>query len=134
MKSIAERKPGRTRLVYDKTKRTNAAVAARRHAPRAHNITADDADMVAVVTHSSQWLGDNWGVMARERMMPIRFSSWDDGDAYTRCELGTQRATALVEGMLLLDEGTPLIGSPTLRIVLAAGKGPISQNSTFVAP
>jgi molybdopterin/thiamine biosynthesis adenylyltransferase len=134
MKSIAERKPGRTKLVYDKTKRTIVAVAAGTDAPRALNITADDADMFAVVTLSSQWLSDNWGAIVRERMIPSRFSSWDDGDAYTHCELGTLRATAIVEGMILLGEGIPLVGSPTLRIVLAAGKGPVSQNSTFVAP
>ena len=34
MKSIAERKPGRTKLVYDKTKRTIVAVAAGTQAPR----------------------------------------------------------------------------------------------------
>ncbi len=61
MKSIAERKPGRTKLVYDKTKRTIVAVAAGTDAPRALNITADDADMFAIVTLSSQWLSDNDG-------------------------------------------------------------------------
>jgi len=39
MKSIAERKPGRTKLVYDKTKRTIVAVAEGAQAPRALNIT-----------------------------------------------------------------------------------------------
>ena len=53
MKSIAERKPGRTKLVYDKTKRTIVAVAEGTQAPRALNITADDADMFAVMTLSS---------------------------------------------------------------------------------
>src|SRR6266436_3553184 len=104
MKAIAERKPGRTKLVYDKTKRTIVAVAAGTDAPRALNITADDADMFAVVTLSSLWLKDNWGLVRRERVVPIRFSSWDDGDAYTHCELGVQRAPAIVEGMMLLGE------------------------------
>ena len=115
MKSIAERKPGRTKLVYDKTKRTIVAVAAGTDAPRALNITADDADMFAVVTLSSQWLSDNWGAIVRERMIPSRFSSWDDGDAYTHCELGTLRATAIVEGMILLGEGIPLVGYPHIE-------------------
>ena len=60
MKSIAERKPGRTKLVYDKTKRTIVAVAEGTQAPRALNITADDADMFAVVTLSSRWLREHW--------------------------------------------------------------------------
>ena len=47
MKSIAERRPGRTKLVYDKTRRTIVAVAEGAQAPRALNITADDADMFA---------------------------------------------------------------------------------------
>jgi molybdopterin/thiamine biosynthesis adenylyltransferase len=134
MKAIAERKPGRTKLVYDKTKRTIVAVAAGTDAPRALNITADDADMFAVVTLSSQWLSDQWGVITRERMVPTRFSSWDDGDAYTHCDLGVQRGPAVVEGMILLGEGTPTVDSAKLRIVLAEGKGPVSQDSTFVAP
>jgi molybdopterin/thiamine biosynthesis adenylyltransferase len=134
MKAIAERKPGRTKLVYDKTKRTIVAVAAGTDAPRALNITADDADMFAVVTMSTQWLNDNWGAIARERTMPIRFSSWDDGDAYTHCELGVLRAPAIVDAMILLGEGTPPVDSAKLRIVVAPGKGPVSENSTFVAP
>ena len=134
MKAIAERKPGRTKLVYDKTKRTIVAVAAGADAPRALNITADDADMFAVVTLSSAWLRDQWGLLGRQRMVPARFSSWDDGDAYTHCELGALPAPTIVEGMILRGEGKPLAEGARLKIVLADGKGPEGQDSTFMAP
>ena len=45
MQAIAQRKPGRTRLVYDKTRRTIVAVSAAESTPRGLNITAEDADM-----------------------------------------------------------------------------------------
>jgi len=66
MKAIAERKPGRTKLVYDKTKRTIVAVAEGTQTPRALNITADDADMFAVATLSSRWLREQWPVITRD--------------------------------------------------------------------
>jgi hypothetical protein len=45
MQAIAERRPGRTKLVYDKTRRTIVAVSAGISAPRGLDITAEDADM-----------------------------------------------------------------------------------------
>jgi hypothetical protein len=45
MQSIVERKPGRTKLVYDKTRRTIVAVSAGDTASRGLNISAEDADM-----------------------------------------------------------------------------------------
>jgi hypothetical protein len=45
MQAIAERRPGRTKLVYDKTRRTIVAVSAGASAPRGLDITAEDADM-----------------------------------------------------------------------------------------
>jgi molybdopterin/thiamine biosynthesis adenylyltransferase len=134
MKAIAERKPGRTKLVYDKTKRTIVAVAAGTEAPRALNITADDADMFAVATLSSQWLSDQWGTIMRTRMLPIRFSSWDDGDALTQCDLGPQPASPIVEGVVLLGEETTPPNGTQLRFILRTGNGPVSEASTFVAP
>lgn len=47
MQAIAERRPGRTKLVYDKTRRTIVAVAAGSQVPRGLDITAEDADMFA---------------------------------------------------------------------------------------
>ena len=45
MEAIAARRPGRTRLVYDKTLRTIVAVSATAQPPNVLNITAEDADM-----------------------------------------------------------------------------------------
>ena len=52
MKAIAERKPGRTKLVYDTAKRTIVAVSAHAQTSTALDITAEDADMFAIVTLS----------------------------------------------------------------------------------
>jgi hypothetical protein len=45
MEAIAQRKPGRTKLVYDKTSRTIVAVSATEQKTNALNISPEDADM-----------------------------------------------------------------------------------------
>ncbi|MFH1653613.1 MAG: hypothetical protein ABIE74_06120 [Pseudomonadota bacterium] len=45
MESIAARKPGRTKLVYDKSSRTIVAVSLTDQTVRGLNISAEDADM-----------------------------------------------------------------------------------------
>ncbi len=45
MEAIAARKPGRTKLVYDKSLRTIVAVSASDPTSRGLNISAEDADM-----------------------------------------------------------------------------------------
>ena len=45
MQAIARRKPGRNRLVYDKTQRTIVAVSATGAIATGLNISAEDADM-----------------------------------------------------------------------------------------
>lgn len=45
MQAIAERRPGRSKLVYDKTRRTIVAVPVGAQPAHALNITAEDADM-----------------------------------------------------------------------------------------
>lgn len=45
MQAIAERRQGRSRLIYDKDKRTIVAVTVGRDEPRALNIEPEDADM-----------------------------------------------------------------------------------------
>lgn len=134
MKAIAERRPGRSKLVYDKTKRTIVAVTDGAQTPRALNITADDADMFAVATLSAQWLTERWGTLLRDRIVPIQFSSWDGGDALTQFELGPLPASSLVEGVVLSGKGTPAPAGTTFQIVLHPGKEPVSADSTFVAP
>src|SRR5258705_11563258 len=84
MKSIAERRPGRTKLVYDKTKRTIVAVAEGSQTPRALNITADDADIFAVATISSRWLREQWTKITGDSATSTDFTAWDNGDALTQ--------------------------------------------------
>ncbi len=77
---------------------------------------------------------DRWATLRQERVVAVRFSSWDDGDALTQFELGPLPASSLIEGVVLLGEETPPPAGTTLRIVLHPGKGPVSEDSTFVAP
>ncbi len=49
MQAIATRKPGRTKLVYDKTRRTIVAVSADNPTGNALNISPEDADMFGVI-------------------------------------------------------------------------------------
>jgi molybdopterin/thiamine biosynthesis adenylyltransferase len=103
MQAIAQRKPGKSKLVYDKTKRTIVAVSEGVSTPQALNITADDADMFGVVTLSAGWLRDKWPDLTKIGSLPVDFSSWDDGDALTQSELciqgsGTQAPATLVFG------------------------------------
>ncbi len=45
MQAIAQRRPGRSKLVYDKARRTIVAVSASDQTGRGLNISAEDADM-----------------------------------------------------------------------------------------
>lgn len=134
MKSIAERKPGRTKLVYDKTKRTIVAVAEGSHAPAALNITADDADMFAVATLSSRWLRDHWAELDANSPLPVRFSSWDEGDAFTQVELGVQFAASAVDGVIAMGEVLKTTGDADLLIELASSSAENAADSQFSAP
>jgi len=135
MKAIAERRPGRTKLVYDKTKRTIVAVAENAQVPRALNITADDADMFAIVTLSTQWLRNEWDRMIRDGILAIRLSAWDQGDAYSQCDLGAQPAPSIVDGAVMFDGSRIPSISPNVRVVLSKeSAGDIAAPSTFVAP
>jgi molybdopterin/thiamine biosynthesis adenylyltransferase len=133
MKAIAERKPGRSKLVYDKTKRTIVAVAEGSQTTQALNITADDADMFAVVTMSSEWLREKWPELKRAGLAPLTFSSWDDGDALTQSELCVQSSPTLVRGTLLLSRAQEKV-SDELAIILEQTDGEASGDEVFVSP
>src|ERR1019366_9114049 len=134
MKSIAERRPGRTKLVYDKAKRTIVAVAEGAQAPRALNITADDADMFAVVTLSSRWLRDHWQDIARDGWINLTLSSWDNGDALTQSDLCIQPSCSSDEATVLLgDKISPPTGIQ-VHIILEQTNGPASGAAIFAAP
>jgi len=134
MKAIAERKPGRAKLVYDKTKRTIVAVAEGAQMLRALNITADDADMFAVVTLSSRWLREQWPLITRDRIVSAMFSSWDDGDAFTQCCLGVQPSPSVIEGAVLLGDGAVTPDGTQLRVLFTPVEGSSFDPSTFAAP
>ena len=134
MQAIAQRKPGKTKLVYDKTKRTIVAVAEGSQPPRALNITAEDADMFAVATLSSAWLRQNWPGLLAEGGLACRFSSWDDGDAFTQYELGPLPAGTVVEGFISLAGQDSSTSGAAIRIGLNP-IGKVGNNpSEFLAP
>jgi len=134
MKSIAERRPGRTKLVYDKTKRTIVAVAEGSQAPRALNITADDADMFAVITLSSEWMRDRWGEISNGDAVSLSVSRWDEGDALTHTGLGVQpscdRDSATVA---IAKQGEPPAGHP-IAVTLKPTTQSQAKASVFAAP
>ena len=134
MKAVAERKPGRSKLVYDKTRRTIVAVAAGVDTPRALNITADDADMFAVVTLSSEWLRKQWPQVEKDGKIAIRFSSWDDGDAFTQTDLGPLPSAAIVEGVVSLREETGAASGSAPTVTLAVSEPSLNDLAVFVAP
>lgn len=132
MQAIAERKPGKSKLVYDKTKRTIVAVAEGTQVTKALNITADDADMFAVVTLSSEWLRAQWPELKQAGRLAVSFNSWDAGDALTQSELCVQPGRETATGWLMLGKpsGEPAAG---LMIALTAVEG-AARRSDFIAP
>jgi molybdopterin/thiamine biosynthesis adenylyltransferase len=134
MRSIAERKPGRTKLVYDKTQRTIVAVSDTDQTPRALNITADDADMFAEATLSSRWLHEQWPQIVRDGMAPIRFSSWDRGDALTQCDLGPLSGSSVVDGAVFMGESALRSSRAEVHVVFTKTDVSVEDPSTFVAP
>lgn len=133
MQAVAQRKPGRSKLVYDKTKRTIVAVAEGAQTPQGLNITADDADMFGVATISSEWLRAKWTEFSERRVLPIVFSLWDDGDALTHAELCVQESSAAVHGTLQLDQRDGEGGSK-FAILLKRTEAPASKPTVFVSP
>lgn len=134
MKAIAERKQGRSKLVYNKEKRTIEAVSDNSQNPRALNITAEDADMFAVATLSSEWLREQWPHIQRDRLTRARFNSWDNGDAYTQVDLGPQSASTIVQGAILLDDHGDTGNDEELRIVLVKDESSPPKAHLFQAP
>jgi molybdopterin/thiamine biosynthesis adenylyltransferase len=132
MQAIAQRKPGKSKLVYDKAKRSIVAVAEGSQTTQALNITADDADMFGVVTLSSEWLRGKWPDLKKAGSMPVTFSSWDDGDALTQSELCIQASPAAAQGTLLLSEADEPEGGLVIR--LRATERPAHAQDVFVSP
>jgi molybdopterin/thiamine biosynthesis adenylyltransferase len=134
MKAIAERKPGRSKLVYDKTKRTIVAVAEGTQAVRALNITADDADMFAVLTISSRWLRQQWEELRRAGSVKASFSIWDKGDAYTQTVFGVQPAAQTITGSIGLGGKADATGVEQIVVDLEPAANLSPASATFAAP
>jgi hypothetical protein len=133
MKSIAERKPGRSKLVYDKTKRTIVAVAEGSQAPQALNITADDADMFATVTLSSDWLREHWQKLKDNGSVPVQFSSWDGGDALTQNALCVTPSPTSVDSVLFFGKEAAR-DFDKLAVFLTASQASASRLDNFSSP
>ncbi len=133
MQAVAQRKPGRSKLVYDKTKRTIVAVAEGTQAPQALNITADDADMFGVVTVSSEWLREKWPELTKVGYLPVAFSSWDNGDALTQSEMCVQASATMVLGTFLLDQHKGE-NRKEFAILLEPTEASASKPDVFVSP
>src|ERR1700722_13010871 len=133
MQAIAQRKPGKSKLVYDKTKRTIVAVSEGVPIPQALNITADDADMFGVVTLSSGWLRDKWPSLTNAGYLPVDFSSWDDGDALTQLELCIQGNGTRVPATLIFGQQQ---GQTTQGVVISIvpTDKPTHRSDVFVSP
>jgi molybdopterin/thiamine biosynthesis adenylyltransferase len=134
MKAIAERRPGRTKLVYNKDKRTIEAISDSAQAPRALNITAEDADMFGVATVSSQWLREHWVDLKRDRSVHARFNSWDDGDAYTQVDLGPASGPTIVDGTIVLGNSSVQASAAPLRVVMTADESAKPEPGSFNSP
>jgi molybdopterin/thiamine biosynthesis adenylyltransferase len=106
MQAIAQRKPGRSKLVYDKASKTIVAVSTIGTTPTGLNISSEDADMFGlfVITIATEYLNSNWGVLATNSFIPIKFSEWDDGDTYTPAEIGAISSHKLVGGAIVLED------------------------------
>jgi molybdopterin/thiamine biosynthesis adenylyltransferase len=133
MQAIAERKPGRSKLVYDKTRRTILAVAEGSQTPKALNITADDADMFSVATLSAEWLRERWPELKKAGVLPVTFSSWDGGDALTQTELCVQPSQTTVQGSLILSQQS-INKSVDLAIILKPMDQAASKPDVFLSP
>src|SRR3989338_2211679 len=90
MQAIAARRPGKSKLVYDKTKRTIVAVSVAEQTTTGLNITAEDADMFSqgIITITSEFLDENWTKLLSNSILPVPLSEWDQGEAYTLASIG----------------------------------------------
>lgn len=133
MQAIAQRKPGKSKLVYDKTRRTIVAVSEGVATPQALNITADDADMFGIVTLSAGWLRGRWPELKKVGSLPVSFSSWDDGDALTQSELCIQASCTMVPATLVFGERQeqPAKG---MVISIVPADNPTYRADVFVSP
>ena len=106
MQAIAQRRSGRTKLVYDKVQKTIVAVSATDQPPKGLNISSEDADMFcsSVVTITSDYLDAHWSNLVSTGILPTQLSEWDEGDAYSLCEIGPLPGYKRILGAVVLED------------------------------
>lgn len=106
MQAIATRKPGRSKLVYDKAKRTIVAVSVAEQTTTGLNITAEDADMFSrgIITITSEFLNDNWVKLFPNSILPTPLSEWDEGEAYTLASIGVAPSQKIIFAAIVLED------------------------------
>ena len=106
MQAIAQRRSGRTKLVYDKAQKTIVAVSATDQPPRGLNISSEDADMFSssIVTITSDYLDAHWSQLLDTGILPTQLSEWDEGDAYTLSEIGSLPGHRRTFGAVVLED------------------------------
>ena len=107
MQAIAQRKPGRTKLVYDNLQRTIVAVSTTDQTPRGLNISSEDADMFissSVVTITADYIDSHWPELVDTGILRIKLSEWDEGDAYTLSEIGPLPGYVRALGAVVLGD------------------------------
>jgi len=82
-----------------------------------------------MITLSADWLRDRWPELASAGV-PVRFSSWDGGDAFTLAELGVLPSADQVAGVVVLDTDPGHDAAIVVRLALATE----STDTTFSAP
>jgi molybdopterin/thiamine biosynthesis adenylyltransferase len=102
-------------------------------APQALNITADDADMFATITLSSDWLRENWQKLKDNGSIPIQFSSWDGGDALTQSALCMTPSPTSVDGVLFFGQENAK-DFDKLAVFLTASQTSASRLDNFSSP
>ena len=106
MQAIAQRRSGRTKLVYDKAKKTIVAVSTTDQISRGLNISSEDADMFcsSIVTITSDYLDGHWSQLVDTGILPTQLSEWDGGDAYTLSEIGPLPGHKRTLGAVVLED------------------------------
>jgi hypothetical protein len=66
-------------------------------------------------------------------LLPVTFSSWDDGDALIQSELCVQASPATVQGVLVFD-ARQAGEVADIAVVLGQTDGTLSRQDAFVAP
>ena len=57
-----------------------------------------------MITITTEFLDLNWEVLRETSILPIQFSEWDGGDAYTQGDIGVLPSRRVVHGAIVMDD------------------------------